>query len=46
MVDSEVPEYQLSIPEVMKAFVLHLALWHIGADEGQSQLAKQLPELS
>ncbi len=24
MVDSEVPEYQLSIPEVIKAFVLHL----------------------
>jgi len=24
MVDSEVPEYQLSIPEVIKAFVPHL----------------------
>ena len=24
MVDSEVPEYQLSIPEVMKAYVINL----------------------
>lgn len=24
MVDSEVPEYQLSIPEVMQAYELHL----------------------
>ena len=49
MVDSEVPEYQLSIPEVMKAYAPILCTISSSivdfTDEKQPQLAQQLPQL-
>jgi hypothetical protein len=40
MVDSEVPEYQLSIPEVMKAYVLSSWSLMAKAYKTQAQLAQ------